>query len=33
MSIYVYLTTIACAIIIGFCLGWLARDNPWRDED
>ena len=32
MSIYVYLTTVACAVIIGFVLGWIARDRPWDND-
>lgn len=32
MTIYVYLTTVACALVIGFVLGWTARDKPWNDD-
>jgi uncharacterized membrane-anchored protein YhcB (DUF1043 family) len=31
---YVYLTTVACVLVIGICIGYmLARDNePWSDD-
>jgi hypothetical protein len=32
MNIYVYLTTVGCALLIGFVLGWIARDKPWDND-
>jgi hypothetical protein len=32
MTIYAYLTTVACALVIGFVLGWTARDKPWDND-
>ena len=34
MSAYVHLTTVACTLVIGICIGYmLARDNkPWSDD-
>jgi len=32
MTIYAYLTTVACALVIGFVLGWIARDRPWDND-